>query len=151
MKKVTLSVLAAVAMFASSAAVAQVGVGVAGAKAGYGLDLTYDLGQESMVHGMIGQTDKVEGSDKPQVLFGSVDYDLTAAISKNVAVYAGAGVGERQSRGIAARLPLGIMATFDRFPVQVAYEVVPSLTLGDTSADRHTFTDHSLAVRYLLK
>jgi len=151
MRNVLVSVFAAVTLFASGAAVAQVGVGVAGAKAGYGLDLTYDLGQESMVHGMIGQTDKIEGSDKPQVLFGSVDYDLTAAISKNVGVYAGLGLGVHQERGIDARLPIGIMATFDRFPVQVALETARSMSLSQDASGRRTFTDHSLAVRYLIK
>ena len=155
MHKIFLSVISAAALMVSTAGFSDtlsgLGIGAAHDKNGYALDLNYAQGQGAMIHGQIGQTDQ-HFKDQKQNVFVNADYDLIAPVSRNVAVYAGAGLADTATRGPSARLPLGVMATFDALPVQVAYEMTPSVKLvGDDNGKHGTFMDHSLAVRYLIK
>lgn len=155
MTKLILSALSAVALLVSGASFAATGVGGAVTKYGYALDLSMDQGPDAFIHGQLGAYDRAHElfeNDNSHQVFGNIDYNLSAALSKNVSLYAGCGIGDVATRGPALRLPLGITAKFDRLPVQVAYEMTPSIAITTDSAP-HTrmFTDQTIAVRYVLK
>lgn len=163
MRKLILSLIAAAGLFAAAPSFAQsatpstttYGVGGAVTKGGYGLDMTIDQHKGAVIHGQIGTDDndhQIYQDQGSHQAFANLDYDLIAPISRNVAFYAGAGIGEKATRGLALRVPFGVQATFDAMPVQVALEVAPTVAFyNNQDPNTHMYTDNMIAVRYLIK